>query len=457
MQPDAANSDSCSPSHGARWTWLTLPWSAPFSPRTAAAFLISRSRVVFVVLFATSLVIYAGVLVFLMLCDETLRSTFGDAWRRWREISYQGWFGPAELTLVLVVLLGTLLVLFLGWLNLPLAHGTGSVWRSYKRSVRASATVLAPTLALTLASGVVFILLELLTGAYGLPFWFEPAAALFIGVAGSLCLLAIWLHRAVRGLAEDAATPPLPPHCEGCGYDLTHRPEEGRCSECGLPLDASLDEQRSRPGSAWSRRQTKRNWWRELRDVLLRPTSFYRRLKLRTTHAAEIRFAARNYVMIVGLAWLWICAIGTWELLREEFFSPFDDILELAFDAIVVLSTVLCGVFGCWLAHRTLAALIVSWWLARRELPDFRWAAKVIAYESAYLWVFCLFWVAIFTSFIYGEMWVSALLGDPNGVFFFFIGMPAEAVLVLCGTFALAMLWLVRYHLAYRAIRWSNF
>jgi hypothetical protein len=112
---------------------------------------------------------------------------------------------------------------------------------------------------------------------------------------------------------------------------------------------------------------------------------------------------------------------------------------------------VLSGIAGCWFGHRGLAALVASYWLVRGELPDFRWASKVLAYESTFLWAFCAFWSAIFTSFSFWNDWISRLLTGRSRAGLF------EILALFGGTVVLAGVWLWRYRIAYRAIRWSNF
>jgi len=119
--------------------------------------------------------------------------------------------------------------------------------------------------------------------------------------------------------------------------------------------------------------------------------------------------------------------------------------------AIVLTALVLLGLAGCWFGCRLIAAAAVSVWMARQALPDYRWAAKVVVYESVFLWVFCGFWGTLVSSFILFEEWISRLLGLPR-----FAGV-GEVLTLFGGTGVLGLWWLIRYHVALRAIRWSNF
>ncbi len=82
-----------------------------------------------------------------------------------------------------------------------------------------------------------------------------------------------------------------------------------------------------------------------------------------------------------------------------------------------------------------------------------RWALKVMAYESAFLWVFCSFWGLLITSFLFFEDWISDALGRQP-----WLGtVPAEVSVIAQGTIGLGAVWLWRYRIAFLTIRWSNF
>lgn len=458
-----------------------------FRPRAAAACLVSASRPAFAVVLVLSLLGYAAVIIGLMLWAATVTRTWPTApatqpttapgggmytpawpepqveshtlrevWADWRRHSFGGWLGPAESVVMLVLMLGVPALSLLAWLNMPLVHGVGSIWSSFKRSFRASAAILWPLAGATLASGVLVVRAEHAQFRGGLtfggPLSADPEAILILCIASSAVLLVTWLRTAVDGAAPTAADSALPPRCEGCGYDLTHQPVERRCPECGLDLDASLIEERSRPGYRWSRTPAELAWWATSYQVLRRPQVFYRALKLRTPARHEARFARRHYLWIAFGALVWACGMFVW--LSRQHGPPRTE--ELPEVLVVACAAITLGVMGCWLGHRVIAALVVSYWLARGSLPDFRWAAKVMAYETTFLWVFCGFWGVLLGSFTVVEWWLSALLGSP-GWPLFWLGMPVEAWMVAGGTLLLTLVWLWRYTIAYRAIRWSNF
>lgn len=462
---------------------LLVPWLSLVRPRSAGACLAAASRPAFVLLVALSLVGYAALVIGLMLWGETVTEvwsapvpttapttaaatnpaywptseirerTVGQVWRQWRATAIQGWIGPAEVTLALVVILGTALLLFLGWFNLPLVHSTGSVWRSYKRSFRASAAFLWPLTALTLACGGLFIAKE--HANTGVPSSGRPLDDedfwLLLSAAVSACVLAVWLQRATDAVTRDEPLAASAPRCEGCGYDLTHRPESGRCPECGLGIDASLVEEHSRPGSEWSHSKLAAGWLATSYEVLFQPGSFYRALKLRTPLAEDRGFGTWHYALLASVALLWAWAMTVLLWLRHGL------VLQGQWPALALgnCAAVVYGVSGCWLGHRLFAAVVVSFWLARDALPDCRWARKVLEYETTFLWAFCCFWGALLPSFLLFDLWISGLINQGRPVFY--LGPPLEAWALLAGTAVLAVLWLRRYQVAYRAIRWSNY
>jgi hypothetical protein len=454
-------------------------------PSAAAALLATASRPTLVLSFLLGLIVYAAVLVFLGLWAGTLAEvwlaapatsartaatasgdpdmppavnpgsteirarTFGEVWGDWHATMPNGWFGPAETILLLVLLLGPLLVLLLAWLSLPFVHGTGSAWRSYMRAYRAVAGVIAPLTWLTLACGALFIALDhaILEGRLSAAFPFVEENVLFVTAGISVTLLVLWLGRAARGVSADSDQLSLPPRCEGCGYDLTHQPAEGRCPECGLALGASLNERVSRPGCAWAGGKTARSWLISGLAVLFRPRAFYRRLKLRTPAGADAGFAAWHFLAIASGALVWTAVMLA--VLSKMRGPPPPGVFPRIL--IRACGVVVWGTLGCWLGHRVIAASVVTWWLLRGGLPDGRWAAKIVAYEAAFLWVFCAYWGLLVTSLAVLNSWVSRLMGFSRW------SGRGEVLALFLGTLGLGVLWVIRYGIAYRAVRWSNF
>ena len=468
--------------HRPRW-WRVLlsPWLELTRPRAAAACLTAATPRAFWISFAAHAIALAGLVVVLTLWSGTVRlswpapttmpasapagirpglpapdleqHTFAEVWRDWHRDTL---IGPAELIFMLVLLLTGAGVAFLAWLNLPRVHRTGSVLRSYDRSLRAVAACTGLVVILTAGFGWAIVAANhwsafertalrttpnLFFDLEGLVIIVSPAAA---------CFLLWWIGRAVQSMQGATPEPEIPPRCEGCGYDLTHQPPNARCPECGLGVASSLTPRRRREGCAWERWTGSGSWFETQVRVLFRPARFYTALELRTPPRAARRFAVWNYVLLGLGGAAWVCVTG-W-LLHLTFKWLFGPNIEevLAYAGAMLFWTPLC----CWLGHRTIAALVITWWLLREHLPDYAWAAKVMAYESAFLWAFCCFWGVLVSSFILGDDWMTQGIGPG---FLRAFDVPAEIAVLLLGTAGLGVVWLWRYRIAGRAIRWSNF
>ena len=191
-------------------------------------------------------------------------------------------------------------------------------------------------------------------------------------------------------------------------------------------------------------------WLETAGTVLFAPRRFYDGLQLRSPGSTERGFAGWTYVLIGLGAFSWAAVMFLAMGLIGR--GPTYFYVELLFVFAVYAMT---AAIGCWLGHRVIAAVVVSWWLARGMLPDGRWAAKVIAYESTFLWVFCAYWGVLGSSFMLLEDWMTQTFGRGPG--WLPLGMPVEVAVVLLGTLALGIVWLWRYRVARRAIQWNNF
>ncbi len=380
--------------------------------------------------------------------QERRERTMAEVWRERHADALGGWFGWTEVGLLANLPLTAGLIAIASWVNLPLVHRAGPVGRSYRRTFRATTSALWPLTVLVIAIWTLYVLAERNFGAdVTPPQRVDPEFHVVWSLAVSGTLLGLWLRRAIGAADSGVAPLDIPPRCEECGYDLTHRPAEGRCPECGGEIDASLDAPRSRPGSSWEQRPSLLPWLTTCVECVFRPRRFYRRLELRTAHHYEVGFAAVNYGAIGLGAWLWCATV----VLRDA--GGLSTVAELL--GVASIAT-LYGTFGLAAGHRLFAALMASVWLGRGELADFAWARKVIAYETAFLWVFCAFWGGNSTLLMMNVEWLSSLLGLPDR-YWWPLGMPLEALVLFLGTLGLVALWAVRYGWAYRAIRWSNY
>jgi hypothetical protein len=99
--------------------------------------------------------------------------------------------------------------------------------------------------------------------------------------------------------------------------------------------------------------------------------------------------------------------------------------------------------------------MAASWWIVHGTLPDSRWGETVIRYESAFLWIFFLCNGSLITSFFAWGQWLTDMQRSIGMSMIFFL--PAEILAVLGLNGSLCCLWLYRYHIAAKAVRWSNF
>ncbi len=438
------------------WSTLAAPWHF-VHPDRAARDMVSGSRGAFCVSFGLGVMLLAVVIIGLVMWDDSVRSHgfypggddaaqpgFAEVWRKWHE---RNWFGPAEAMLVCVWFLTPLAGAAAAWLLLPNVHQAGSGWRSYRRAYRA------------VGSGIG--VLNMLAVLIGFPI---AAMSNWVDVGGNLgpesvipfvvfcaacgCGLMYWLHRAtlaVRG--PETAVLDLPPRCEGCGYDLTHQPTEGRCTECGLSLVESLTPIR-RSGSRWQHEQHPHSWASTTISILLAPSGFYRRLQVRAAPEAADQFARRQYLAIglyaasAGALAFFVAAVRSSE--RLPGFVCFFPCLFLFLVPLI-----------CWLVHRFVGAAAASWFIVRDALPDARWARVVMGYETAYLWTFCLYSGALILSCTCFDDWMSQIA---KRIGLYSIGfMPIEFDVLFFGNIVIGLLWFWRYRIALLNIRWSNF
>ena len=233
------------------------------------------------------------------------------------------------------------------------------------------------------------------------------------------------------------------PCCEGCGYDLSHQPSDGRCPECGLAVAVSVLPWRRRTFCDWGNRGHRATWWATTAAVLLAPRRFYTALCVRMPGLAARRFARRHYLAVGTATAVWVFCLGlSDDLLGDEEY--------LFFCCVVSLVVPLLG----WVTHRGVGAVAATGWIWSGTLRDFRPARKVLAYETTYLWVFCLYNGLLITSLIQDSGW---MVGVFSGFTYRLVGLSPEVAAFAFGNGALCLVWLWRFRTAIRAVRWANF
>ena len=438
------------------WKTLAAPW-ALHSPARAAFYMTQGSRFAFWISYVIGTVALAVLILGLVMWEYTVdhqwtlkaghefrTRSFAEVWHDWH---VRGAFGQAELILGLVILSAPLVTALGAWLFLPDVHRGGNGWHSYRRAFRAVASGIG------LLDTLVFVSVGSIVGLGNLekrgfsigPELGMPTAILCLAC---LCLLIFWLHRAARAAAGPAIAVELALRCEGCGYDLTHQSESGRCTECGLDVRSSLAPDIRRPGCRWQRTANFGAWLSTTVAVIESPTGFYGGLKLRLPAKRADQFARWHYLAI-GLYAVCFCALSIVIITIKvgEYPPAYISLVPILF----FLSVPLAG----WLLHRFLGTLATSWCIVRDLLPDAAWARTVLAYETAFLWAFCIFDGLLVLSFVQFEAWMSRLLVllaiSPG------FGMPVEFIVMVACNAGLGLLWLLRYRTAYRNIRWSNY
>jgi hypothetical protein len=113
------------------------------------------------------------------------------------------------------------------------------------------------------------------------PWIIEYQATITLGAFWAGSLWALWSLCRFVGAPRPASMAAADPMCEWCGYNLTHVPSDGRCSECGRPVEDSLGAD-VRAGPAWPRRHNLGHlaaWWACASEVAWDPGRFGRRLQ----------------------------------------------------------------------------------------------------------------------------------------------------------------------------------
>jgi hypothetical protein len=270
--------------------------------------------------------------------------------------------------------------------------------------------------------------------------------AWFLALLGLVAFWLFWLDRATWSAGAACAAPVIGPRCEGCGYDLTHLPEAGVCSECGGAIEPMLRPDGVRSGVRWQHRQQPESFLDATTALLMDRARFYRTVWVRPPLTAARRFALIQLSLMGALAGVWIFIM---------FVAMVPSGPEMALLLIPLAVSLLTPILGYCLL-RLAAAMAFSWSALRRQLEDGAWSLPVVYYESTFLWVFCAANGAYATSFFVAQTnWVSQMFGGMHMGFLY--GVPLELVFLVVYNLALIGWWVRRFLVNFADIRWNNF
>lgn len=365
-------------------------------------------------------------------------------------------FSPIAVTFMMIgsTALGAWIAsLIAAWLALPIVHRSGAALRSFGRGMLATSAVVAPASVVVAAiglAGVEIIHQQEVIFLESDDAWPEGIANTQLMVIGlialALVLIAIlghWMRLAVMGARAIEQLPIVPLTCEACGYDLTHRPEGGRCPECGDDADDSLDPTVRRIGIDWERAPSLRTWFSANRNLIGSPERFYRRLHMRGDESLGFRFAVSNYVGIVVVSFVSITLMTRY---RMEEFAQWQYMLNP-----IMNGTLLAGI-GAWLLHTFVGAIVATLVLFRRQSRPFALISKIWQYESAYLWMFVFIGNVLGWSFVIHGTWMSELYMLVTRR-----NLLLEPIVMLGAIGGVLGLWLLRWRRAVLATRFANF
>lgn len=376
--------------------------------------------------------------------------------RGWTEVFMEQWGSkPIDRLGLLFIEISAIIILlvFVGaWVFLIDLYRSGPVVPVALRALRIITASGWPALILGSLIGVLFTLAEhsdrraRTAGIRTAPGLTE--VVIFYALPICVGVIVSWISRATRAASRGGDTP-MAPLCESCGYDLTHLPESGACTECGTAIGDSIGESALRRGIEWEADSRQPLSLAVVRSVINRPSTFYRSLQLRTGKDAALRFARLNYLLLGVFASVWIMALILSSSGRRS-----QNNLELAL--LVGVGLLFWVPIAGMLLQRLIFAIVATGWIVRGSLRDARWAIKGLYYETAFLWVFSLWTALWFTCLVNLHRHIIALQEWAFGRRIYILGMPPEAIFFLGGEVLLCLVWIWRFRQFYLAIRWNN-
>jgi hypothetical protein len=389
---------------------------------------------------------HPSVVVFLN--NHALQDAVSEVTIAWKAFAVSGRAGPLAALVAAFLVVGFAGSSALTLAQWPMIQAGGSRWAAVRGGFCAVAgsvwLVLAGLLAWDVLAVVLRELIMLVSGGGMLfdAYAFYPVLQVLSAMAG-IALGLRWVGLAAMGTRSLQGTYETTLRCEQCGYDLRHLAESGRCTECGADLAISIEAGRARRPPPIETELSAWTVWSTTIAILRRPSTFYRALPMRTSEQAARRFAVCLYLaMGVGASvWLWAALL----LISGGPTGSRAVVFPIAAGTGVALAA--------WGMHRGIAALAIGGAYLFKLFPEPQHARKLVLYEAAYVWSFCLFNGLMLTTFMLWDNWITQhLLG---GRYPFHI--PAEPLLVLTGNLLLVILGILRYRKIIPFVRFANF
>lgn len=368
---------------------------------------------------------------------------------------WSNWFAgcPSELVLgfwLLMIVLMLVLVFVSAWLLMPCGAEGPNLKTAYRRSLVGVVTGLHFLISLCIVLGPVITSLQHYhvrhQREYNMPSEVLPLLVTMLGIVSLAFLIGI----ATRGVVRDDPPLDLPPRCEFCGYDLTHVPDSGICTECGSIAADSLTPHIRRTGTDWEHHPSPATFWSTAASVMFNPSKFYGRLQMRRSARAAWWYASLQYLLIGLTAGGMMMATY---LITEGNSSSRTN--ERLFAEAATIGVVLALAFGGigWLASRATAAITLTALAIRAPLPENGWFRRAMYYEPTYLWL----------PLIYGMGWLCCFIICEEALNYRFFsqqmlcGAPVMIWIEFIPLTIMAIYWFVRYQKMIAAIRYNNF
>ncbi len=364
----------------------------------------------------------------------------------WRDAHATGWFGPIEARTLFTACGFVLCLLLLADLALLPIHRGGRVLDSYARAVVATAP--ASLLLVFVVAGLtgcrIVVFRQDAPGIedliYGIAFFGILPWGLALAAGMSI---ALGCH-----IGRLRPAPACEPRCESCGYNLSGHSSADCCPECGRPVADSVPAQhRTAPPWEQPHGAILLMWIETASAVLFQPARFYRTLAVRREVGPALRFELCNFVML-GVLTLAACLALFAAYARHT--TP-QDFATLAASWIWV-------VLLCWFGARLLGTVAVASRLYRGIITDGWVLTRVMAYESIFIWPLACWFIGLTLSFARFDAWISRLVDPQSGRLGAVLlwGVPVDIWVLAAGSGLLAVIWLMRYSIALREVRWAN-